>query len=75
MTKLPSMRCKSSFRILNSLFKHPPKQVTDDADIAPLDHLLIQKWHELGPLNFADRISLKIFASKNYGQFFGPRVI
>jgi hypothetical protein len=75
MTTLPSMRCKSSVRILNSLFKDPPKQVTDDADIAPLDHLLIQKWHEVGPLNFANSITLQVSESKNQGQFFGPRVI
>ena len=49
MTKLPLMRCKSSVRIFFSLFNDPPRQVIDDEEIAPLDPLLIEKWHEEGP--------------------------
>lgn len=44
------MRCKPSIRIYTSLFYKPPKIEVDDEELAPLDPLLIEKWHEVGPL-------------------------
>jgi hypothetical protein len=76
MTTLPIRKCKPALRIMDSIFNDPPKQITNDADIAPLDPLLIQKWHEVGPLKVVQAgVYFVVFESKNVSQFYGPRVI